>query len=84
MYAVVFTYSFDTDAACYLHTDLDDAKKHLREAYAAELKEQEKNECSMCDGYIDEDGLYAKISTSCDDGSEDISVMEIHLASVYS
>lgn len=81
MYAVVFTYSFDTDAACYLHTDLDDAKKHLREAYETELKEQEANECLSCDGYIDEDGLYASIATAGRDGIEDL--MYIHLATVY-
>lgn len=82
-YAVVFTYSFDYDAAVYTFRDIESAKNYLRDNYAEEIRIQTEENSVETDGFISEDGMYAKITTNCDDGSDFISVTEIHIARLY-
>ena len=76
-YAVVFTYSFDTDVAVYLL----EAREFLFKSYKEELRIDTEENGWSSEGYIQEDGMYAKITNHFQD--EDDDVTEFHIANVY-
>lgn len=60
-FAVVFTYSFDLDAAVYLFNTQEKAIKFMIEQYNEELRiDREENEWDT-EAYMSEDKMYAKI-----------------------
>ena len=79
-YAVVFTYSFDDDAAVFLFDTLEAAKEFMLKSYKEELRiEKEENEnLANVSGFVMDDNTYAKIinHSKCD-------VTEFHIANVY-
>lgn len=80
-YAVVFTYSFDEDAAVYLFDTFEEATGFLEGAYNEELRIERDENGWDPDGFITELKTYARISTPGTGGVDD--VCEYHLANVY-
>lgn len=80
-YAVVFTYSFDTDAAVYLFDTIDAAKEFMLKSYKEELRIDKEENYWSSKGYIQEDGMYAKIASYFQ--GEDNGVTGFHIANVY-
>ena len=79
-YAVIFTYSFDTDASVFLFDKEEDALTFLRESYDEECRiEREENGWEI-ESEISTDGRYARIVYRPDEISED--VCEYHLVSI--
>lgn len=60
-YAVIFTYSFDSEVVVYLFDTLDEAKKFLKESFEEEVRIDTEENGWDCTSYIDEDGCYARI-----------------------
>lgn len=82
-YAVIFTYSFDIDAAVYLFRTEEEAKKFLRESYLEELRiDQEENGWNSV-GEISEDGWYAKIQVEFDDADHPLDLIEFRIGTVH-
>ena len=81
-FAVVFTYSFDSDSSVYLFETEEEAKTFLRQTYEEELRIDAENGRDS-EGFINEDGLYANITNSFDDGDDFTEVTEIRVAKVY-
>jgi hypothetical protein len=78
-YAVVFTYSWDNDAAVYLFDTEEEAVDFLAGAYDAEVKNDV--ECGFESEYfIDSDGYYARITRYSSFGDD---ITEFHLGRVY-
>ena len=79
-YAVIFTYSFDSDVAVYLFNDEESAKKMLRDNYEQELQiDMRENEWDT-DAEISDDGCYAKITNHFADHDD---VTEYRIGRVY-
>lgn len=79
-YAVVFTYSFDTDSAVYLFDTEEKAIDYMMKSLEEELRiDQEENGWDS-EGYVTEDKMYAKIITHYTSGDD---VTEMHIANVY-
>lgn len=79
-YAVVFTYSFDTDSAVYLFDTQEEAIDYMMKSFEEELRiDQEENGWNS-EGYVAEDKMYAEIITHYPSGD---SVTEMHIANVY-
>lgn len=79
-YAVVFTYSFDTDSAVYLFDTQEEAIDYMMKSFEEELRiDQEENGWNS-EGHVAEDKMYAEIITHYPSGD---SVTEMHIANVY-
>lgn len=79
-YAVVFTYSFDTDSAVYLFDTEEKAIDYMMKSLEEELRiDQEENGWDST-GYVTEDKMHAKIITHFPSGDD---VTEMHIANVY-
>ena len=79
-YAVVFTYSFDADAAVYLFDTVLEAREFWFKSYKEELRTDTEENGWSSEGYIQEDGMYAKITNHFQDGDD---VTEFHIANIY-
>lgn len=79
-YAVVFTYSFDADAAVYLFDTVLEAREFLFKSYKEELRIDTEENGWSSEGYIQEDGMYAKITNHFQDGDD---VTEFHLSLIH-
>lgn len=79
-FAVVFTYSFDSDSSVYLFDTLEEAKTFMCKSYEEELRIDTEENDWISEGHIDEDGMYAKIVNHFADRDD---VTEFHVASVY-
>lgn len=78
-WVVVFTYSFTDEASAFMFFSEQEAIDYLVGCYHEEMRVCiEENEWQT-EGFILEDGRYAKITTIFSDGED---VTEIHLASV--
>ena len=81
-YAVVFTYSWDNDAAVYLFDTENEAADFLYGAYEAEFRND--MECGFgSDGFLDESRGYARIVKPSVHSAFENEVTEFHLARVY-
>lgn len=81
-YAVVFTYSFDCDAAVYLFDTFEKAVQFLEDSYNEELRIDIEENGWDSKGFISDDKTYAKIiNTFSHIDQRDIT--EFHLANVY-
>lgn len=80
-YAVVFTYSFDTAAAVYLFDTLLEAREFMFKSYKEELRIDVEENGWNSEGYIQEDGMYAKITNHFQDEGDDVT--EFHVANIY-
>lgn len=79
-YAIIFNYSFDNDVAVYLFETDKEALAFLRESFEEEVRiDREENNWNV-DGYITDEGDYAKIVTHYPSGDEET---EIRLGRVY-
>ena len=76
-FAVIFTYSFDSETSVYLFRDEDDAKKFLKDCFAEEIRIDTEENGWTIESYIGDDGRYAKLSVYLDDGEVDITEMRI-------
>lgn len=79
-FAVVFTYSFDTDSAVYLFDTEEEAIDYMMKSLAEELRIDTEENGWSSEGYIQEDGMYAKITNHFQDGDD---VTEFHIANIY-
>lgn len=80
--ALIITYSFDGDVAVYIHPNIESAKKELKAFYEEELRiQREENEWDPI-GKIEEDGLYATITTHSDAFDEE-DVIEYRIGNIY-
>ena len=79
-YAVVFTYSFDTDSAVYLFDTEDAAIDYMLESYEEELRIDKEENGWDSEGYVTEDDMYARIVTHFPDRDD---ITEFHIANVY-
>lgn len=79
-FAVVFTYSFDTDSAVYLFDTQEEAIDYMMKSLAEELRIDREENGWNSDGYVAEDKMYAEIITHYPSGD---SVTEMHIANVY-
>lgn len=70
-YAVIYTYSFDSDSAVYLFDDYDDAADFLEESFEREL-ETEIEECGAdeVEFKYDNDRSYAAVIHHTPDGDD--------------
>lgn len=80
-YAVVFTYSFDSDTAVYLFDTEKDALIFLRESFMEELRIDREENGWDTESYIDEDAGYAEIINHFYDRDDKT---EFRLGRVYS
>ena len=80
-YAVVFTYSFDADAAVYLFDTILEAREFMAKSYKEKLRIDVEENGWNSEGYIQEDRMYAKITNHFQD--EDDDVTEFHIANIY-
>lgn len=80
-YAVVFTYSFDNDAAVYLFDTIEEAKDFMLKSYKEELRIDKEENGFDVDGFVMDDNTYAKIINYSKCG--DCDVTEFHIANVY-
>lgn len=79
-YAVIFTYSFDPDAAVYLFDTFEEAAEFLAKSFEEELRiDLEENKWNSV-GSISEEHDYAKITTTFYDHED---MTEFHLGNVY-
>lgn len=79
-YAVVFTYSFDSETPIYLFETEEEAIKFLRDSFKEEVRiDTEENEW-ICESEIDPDGRYAKITNHFYNGDD---ITEFHLGQIY-
>lgn len=79
-YAVIFTYSFDSDVAVYLFDDEESAKKMLKDNYEHELAIDLLENKWDTEGEISDDGWYAKITNHFTDHDD---VTEYRIGNVY-
>lgn len=79
-FAVVFTYSFDSDSSVYLFDTQEEAITFMRKSYEEELRIDTEENDWISEGHIDEDGMYAKIVNYFADGDD---VTEFRVANVY-
>lgn len=80
--ALVVTYSFDSDIAVYIHPNIESAKKELKSFYEEEMRIQREENGEDPVGNVEEDGLYASISTySAVFDEED--VIEYRIANIF-
>ncbi len=79
-YAVIFTYSFSSETPVYLFPSEDSAVKFLRERFEEEVRIDAEESEWDCEHYISEDGWYARITTSFDDGDD---IMEMRVGVIY-
>ena len=79
-YAVVFTYSFDTDSTVYLFDTEEKAIDYMMKSLEEELRIDREENGWNSDGYVTEDKMYAEIITHYPSGD---GVTEMHIANVY-
>lgn len=82
-YAVIFTYSFDSEVSVYLFKTEDEAKKFLLDSLKEEVRidiEENGWEVEHC---ISDDGRYAKITNNFDDGDRPIDITEMRIGQIY-
>lgn len=76
-YAVIFTYSFDSEVAVYLFDTVEEAREFLASSYREEMRiDIEENGWDSV-GEIDESGDYASIITKFYSGGIDITEMRV-------
>lgn len=79
-FAVIFTYSFDDEVVVYLFDNESDAKKFLFDSYREEMRVDTEENGWNAEGWISEDGRYARITTRFDNGED---TTEFRLGNVY-
>lgn len=79
-YAVVFTYSFDSEVSVYLFPDEEAAKLFLRNSFENETRIDKEENGWDTFAEIDEDGWYAKITNQFDDHTN---ITEYRIGNVY-
>lgn len=82
-YAVIFTYSFDSDTAVYLFETEDEAKKFLKDYYTEELRIDTEENGWSSEGTISDDGWYAKIENYCGDEGSEPDITEFRIGNIY-
>lgn len=76
-YAVIFTYSFDSEVVVYLFDTVEEAREFLASSYREEMRiDIEENGWDSV-GSIDESGDYASITTTFYSGDTDITEMRV-------
>lgn len=80
MYAVVFTYSFDSDCAIYPQKSLEDAVDFLRKSYIEEMRIDVEENGWLTEGKIEEDGMYAEIRN---DFGDRVDVTMFHIGCIF-
>ena len=81
-YAVIFTYSFDSEIAVYLFETFEEAKEFLKTNFELEKKIdiEENGWEDISDFEISEDGGYAKIINHFPDRDD---ITEYHIGNIY-
>lgn len=82
-YAVVYTYSFDSDCAVYLFDTFEEARKFLTESFQEELRIDTEENGWSSEGELSEDKTYAKIVNRYSDELRDPDITYFHLANIY-
>lgn len=78
-FAVVFTYSFSSDAEAYPFYTKDKAIEFLKTSFNEEVRIDEENGWDV-EAVISNNGDYAKITRHFDDHDD---ITEYHLANIY-
>lgn len=82
-FAVVFTYSFDSDCAVYLFGTFEEAQKFLTESFQEELRIDTEENGWSSKGEISEDRTYARIVNHYGNEGNEPDITYYHLANVY-
>lgn len=82
-YAVIFTYSFDSEVSVYLFATEQEAKKFLKDSLDEEVRIDREENGWDCEFTLSEDGWYAKITNNFDDGDDPVDVTEMCIGRVY-
>ena len=82
-YAVIFTYSFDSEVAVYLFGIEEEAKKFLKDSFSEELRIDTEENGWNSEGYISDDGWYARIENYFGDEGSEPAVTEFRIGIIY-
>ena len=79
-FAVIFSYSFDSEVSVYLFENEEGAKKFLKESYEEEMRIDTEENGWDSYGYINKDGTFAKIETPFHDHTDKT---EMRIGNIY-
>ena len=79
-YAVVFTYSFDSETPVYTFATEKEAIEFLRGSFKEEVRIDTEENGWDCESEIEPDGRYAKIINHFYEGDD---ITEFHLGQIY-
>ena len=74
-YAVIFTYTFDSEVVVYLFATYEDAKKFLTDSYKEEMRIDIEENGWDSHGYIDEEEGAAYIFTRFSDHTDQTTML---------